>query len=195
MRDIVVRDIDREGKPEEEKRVTFFKRWKRQKGSQATYKVLISALLQTKRREDAECVCELLKKFTPRKTKRTEDKGTILTLQAWFALVCNNRHSTSPPPIRPWCTYMTSITCSVGVEARKAIKSEGVWGGKVLQWNEVLQKQCSFRQSRVLSLYSPSSPYMWARNANQSSPCLSRGVARTTWVCVIWISLIAYTVH
>ena len=46
---------------EDEKRATFFAKWKEAKGSDATYKALISALLEIGCAEDAECVCKLLK--------------------------------------------------------------------------------------------------------------------------------------
>ena len=64
MEKIVTKDIDREhqGNDESEKRHTFFKKWKKTKGLKATYRSLINALLETKCREDAERVCELLKK-------------------------------------------------------------------------------------------------------------------------------------
>ena len=46
---------------EEDRRVAFFNEWKQQKGSDACYKILISSLLEVKRREDAESVCMILK--------------------------------------------------------------------------------------------------------------------------------------
>lgn len=39
----------------------FFTTWKDQKGSEATYRSLVSALLEIECRKDAESVCELLK--------------------------------------------------------------------------------------------------------------------------------------
>ena len=57
MEEIVVQDIDRlQGLSEEEKRLNFFKQWKSEKGSEATYKKLIDALVKIKCREDAEKV-------------------------------------------------------------------------------------------------------------------------------------------
>ena len=58
---IVVGDIGRKPVDEDEKRATFFAKWKEAKGSDATYKALISALLEIGCTEDAECVCKLLK--------------------------------------------------------------------------------------------------------------------------------------
>lgn len=57
----MAKDIDRSPKNEREKRHDFLFEWKETKGSAATYKQLITALLQIKRRQDAEKVCELLK--------------------------------------------------------------------------------------------------------------------------------------
>ena len=58
---VVANDIDRSAKTEREKRHDFLFEWKEIKGSAATYKQLITALLHIKRRQDAEKVCELLK--------------------------------------------------------------------------------------------------------------------------------------
>ena len=46
---------------------SFFSKWKEAKGSGATYRALISALLKIKCVEDAEGVCELLKNSPPSK--------------------------------------------------------------------------------------------------------------------------------
>ena len=56
-------DIERsrELKTEEEKRLAFFKRWKKEKGFEASYGALVTALLKIKNREDAEKICALLK--------------------------------------------------------------------------------------------------------------------------------------
>ena len=60
MEEIVVNDVDRERQQEQERRQLFLDKWKDLKGSKATYKKLISALLATERRKDAEYVCQLL---------------------------------------------------------------------------------------------------------------------------------------
>lgn len=60
MATIVVDDIDRELGKEEERRHTFFSKWKHVKGSAATYQRLIAALLEIQCGEDAEGVCKLL---------------------------------------------------------------------------------------------------------------------------------------
>ena len=59
---IVVDDIDKSNVMDErEKRDKFLRTWKKEKGSEATYKKLIDGLLTIKCREDAEAVCKLLK--------------------------------------------------------------------------------------------------------------------------------------
>ena len=56
---IVMDDIDRRSVKEGEKRLDFFTEWKEQKGSAATYKALIKALLNIGCRNDAEHVYKL----------------------------------------------------------------------------------------------------------------------------------------
>ena len=60
MERIIASDIDTKPIEEEEKRKNFFFKWQDEKGSKATYKVLIEALLEMKCKEDAESVCKLL---------------------------------------------------------------------------------------------------------------------------------------
>ena len=57
---IVVSDVDLMRASEREKRHAFLVMWKEKKGSDATYKRLLYALLKTGCREDAEGVCKLL---------------------------------------------------------------------------------------------------------------------------------------
>ena len=59
MDNIVKDDIDRKGVGESEKRLDYFTEWKEQKGSAATYKSLIRALLKIDCRDDAEYVYQL----------------------------------------------------------------------------------------------------------------------------------------
>ena len=59
---IYVHDINRNSTEESERRSNFFFGWKELKGSAATYKALIAALLDIDCREDAEGVCRFLKK-------------------------------------------------------------------------------------------------------------------------------------
>ena len=62
MRTIMAEDIDRSALDEAGKRLAFLKKWKQVKGMSATYRQLISALLEIDCRDDAECVCKLLQK-------------------------------------------------------------------------------------------------------------------------------------
>ena len=62
LKAIVEHDIDHSIPGDEEgKRHALFSKWKLMKGSSATYKELISALLRIKCRDDAEGVCKVLK--------------------------------------------------------------------------------------------------------------------------------------
>lgn len=67
MIEILVKDLERDLKVESERRKAFFSQWKAMKGSAATYKKLIIALLYINCVEDAEGVCKLLasQKFGP----------------------------------------------------------------------------------------------------------------------------------
>lgn len=56
----IVKAINRKG-DEYEKKIEFFNTWKQEKGSDATYKAIIVALLEIKCRNDAEEVFKLLK--------------------------------------------------------------------------------------------------------------------------------------
>ena len=60
---IVLSDIiiERELKSETDRRLAFFRKWKKIKGSGANYQALISALLKINCREDADKICVLVK--------------------------------------------------------------------------------------------------------------------------------------
>ena len=60
MMSVVVDDIDRCSVEEDEKRRKFMSQWNSKKGSEATYKKLICALLKFGCKDNAESVCELL---------------------------------------------------------------------------------------------------------------------------------------
>lgn len=62
MEDHVVENIECDGSivGEVAKKRAFFLQWKRMKGFDATYKRLVTALLNIKSRKDAESVCKLL---------------------------------------------------------------------------------------------------------------------------------------
>ena len=58
---VVLSDIGGEGgRPPDQMRADFFGRWQSEKGSDASYKNLVNALLQINCKQDAEYVCELL---------------------------------------------------------------------------------------------------------------------------------------
>ena len=60
MEKIVADDIGRKNIDEDEMRHDFLSKWTEEKGSEATYKVLISALLKIKQKKEAEGVCEMI---------------------------------------------------------------------------------------------------------------------------------------
>ena len=64
LEEILVNDLERDYNHESERRSSFFKKWKERQGSAATYKRLITALLDKDLRDNAESVCKLLQKST-----------------------------------------------------------------------------------------------------------------------------------
>ena len=92
MREIHVKDIVVGHGDEQEKRHAFLKKWKEVGGSKnATYKKLISALLDTEHRKEAEGVCKLLQKSlsqqsTPIDIKCSEESPGPLAQQSAAAL-------------------------------------------------------------------------------------------------------------
>ena len=84
MEDIVKQDIDRNPRfsEEKQKRQAFFEEWNKQKGSAATYRKLISALLDIDCRKDAEGVCEILKNSIATRTKSPIRNGTTSVVKA-----------------------------------------------------------------------------------------------------------------
>lgn len=80
LEEIVVSDIDRDCRHVEEadKRNAFFREWKRRKGSEATYRKLVYALLKTECRKDAENVCKLLAETLGRNSSSSSE-ANILT--------------------------------------------------------------------------------------------------------------------
>ena len=64
MEGIIVSDVDHTGNDEREKRRAFLAAWKENKGSGATYRRLLYALLKIGCREDAEAVCKLYRQAT-----------------------------------------------------------------------------------------------------------------------------------
>ena len=58
--EIVVADTERDHGAEDERRKGFLTKWRETKGSKATYKMLVHALLRINQRLDAENICKLL---------------------------------------------------------------------------------------------------------------------------------------
>ena len=57
----LVKDIERDFSKEVDRRRELFDQWKQRKGSEATYRNLVKALLYLKERRDADYVCKLLR--------------------------------------------------------------------------------------------------------------------------------------
>ena len=74
--DIVAKDIDRDFPTESDKRREFFRQWKQRKGSEATYRRLVKALLGINQRQDAEYVCKLLPKAGTSSSEASASSGT-----------------------------------------------------------------------------------------------------------------------
>ena len=71
MKPIEGDDIGLSASKEGEKRLEFFTEWKQSKGSDATYRKLVSALLEIECVDDAEKVCKLVEKSaTPASTSQ-----------------------------------------------------------------------------------------------------------------------------
>lgn len=84
---IIVNDLKYAPGDEEDKRQRFFGAWKQENGSGATYRVLLTALLGVKSREDAEAVCKLIQGQVPA-AKTSPTNGL-----AAFTAVSNGRSS------------------------------------------------------------------------------------------------------
>ena len=88
LKSIVEHDIDCSNPGDEEgKRNAFFDKWKLMKGSTATYKVLISALLEIECRDDAEGVCKVLKQSLHKKAEEERSCHVKLRTQITKGLV------------------------------------------------------------------------------------------------------------
>ena len=61
MKQVCAQDAKQDGKSEPDRRAGLLEGWKQLKGSDATYRALIAALLEMERRDDAEVICKLLK--------------------------------------------------------------------------------------------------------------------------------------
>ena len=91
--DIVAKDIDIKGSlSEPEKRSEFFGQWKQRKGFEATYRVLVKALLDIHQRLDAEYMCELLRQAGTISSKASSGMKTILHT------ITSKQEACCPPP-------------------------------------------------------------------------------------------------
>ena len=101
MEEIVEHDIDASpvGGPEGKRRAFFFK-WKNMKGSGATYRVLITALLKIRCREDAESVCKLLAQTLGLHTADTGEHSYNM-VHYCSKQICQGFFPPPPPPPPP----------------------------------------------------------------------------------------------
>ena len=53
-------DVDKENQSEQEKRVAALRKWKARRGSEATYDILLEAILISGRMDQAELLCQFL---------------------------------------------------------------------------------------------------------------------------------------
>ena len=60
LSDLDLSDVDKENSIEEEKRIAALRKWKARNGCEATYKVLVDALLNRGERYQAENLCQKL---------------------------------------------------------------------------------------------------------------------------------------
>ena len=60
LSDLDLGDVDRENTTEEEKRIAALRKWRDRKGREATYKILVDALLNKGERYQAESLCKTL---------------------------------------------------------------------------------------------------------------------------------------
>ena len=85
MKNIVTGDINRDFAIEKEKRREFFFEWKQIRGSDATYKSLISALLAIKSREDAESICKILQISLSTANGGSKCSSMLYPMHYWFS--------------------------------------------------------------------------------------------------------------
>ena len=101
LKTIVAEDIDRAPIKEEEKRHAFFTTWKLIQGSFATYKALITALLEVGScQEDAESVCSLVPEDAP--PALAEAKSTVPAATLSSAVVEKISVSMTPGQLQDW---------------------------------------------------------------------------------------------
>ena len=79
MDSIVEHDVDSSSTDEGKRRHNFFMKWKERKGSDATYKALITALLKVDCRADAEYICKLLNQHSQQCPVETSPNSVSVT--------------------------------------------------------------------------------------------------------------------
>lgn len=72
-------DIDSSHQDERDKRYDFFIFWKERRGSEATFKVLITSLLSIECQEDADYACQILESVLPKRSKGTRTGKSFAT--------------------------------------------------------------------------------------------------------------------
>ena len=60
LSDVDLDDVDKENQSEQEKRVAALRKWKARSGREATYDILLEAILISGRMDQAELLCQLL---------------------------------------------------------------------------------------------------------------------------------------
>ena len=80
LKGVSAKDIRKDCKSEPERRTALLEAWKQMKGSDATYKALIVALLEIGHRDDAEEICKLTPKASKLVTLATTSVHTQVQL-------------------------------------------------------------------------------------------------------------------
>ena len=86
--DIIANDIDKDFSKELDKRREFFHQWKQIKGSEATYRNLVKALLDFSKRLDAEYVLKLLHQAVTDYNSYADGSGTQVFTFTYCILAC-----------------------------------------------------------------------------------------------------------
>ena len=106
---IIIKDIEKSPEDEHIKRYKFFLKWKKIWGSAATYKKLIAALLKIDQKQDAEEVCQVLKKST----ENPPTPQTLKALNPQNPLLPLRQLTVSSPPPSPTGIATIQEACSL----------------------------------------------------------------------------------
>ena len=96
MEKIVKDDINRLSGNEDEKRSSFFSKWVDEKGSDATYEKLISALLEVGCKNDAEKVCKLMQPVPSASPKLSQSPESLPELPELPQLIPDRKSEHEP---------------------------------------------------------------------------------------------------